>query len=108
MACTTTLNIVEDNTAPDIQITIQRNGDTVALGTAPVDLILSLNGTIINAGHQACTIVSATNGIIQYTATAADFATAGDYLGDVRINYVGGRVEICRDQLQVDVRAKLA
>lgn len=107
MACTVQLNIVEDNTAPDIVITIQRAGNTIDLTGATVKLILSLNGTITNTGHQDCIMTDAEEGIVTYTIQAADFQTAGDYLADVKITYQDNTVEIVRDQLSINARAKL-
>ena len=102
------IEIVQGNTAPDIEITIQRNGNVVDIGSgSTVDLILSLDGDIVNAGHQSCTVTSASTGVITYTPVTGDFSATGDYLGDVLITYNGGRIEICREQLEVNVRAKL-
>lgn len=109
MVHTPQLNIVQGNTAPDIEITIQRNGNTVSLAAGDtVDLILSTDSTIVNAGHQSCVVTDRSNGVVTYTPQSGDFTQTGDYLGDVRITYAGGRIEICRDQLSVSVRAKLS
>lgn len=102
------LSIVQGNTAPDIYITVQRNGNVVDLTGCTVDLILSLSGTIKNSGHQTCTIQDADAGIVSYQPAINDFDTAGDYLGDVKITYSDSSVEICREQLSINVRAKLA
>lgn len=102
------LEIVQGNTAPDFQVTVQRNGNVVDLTGCTVSLILSLSGTVTNTGHQTCTIDDADAGVVSYRPQTGDFATAGDYLADVKIEYADSRVEICQEQMTIGVRAKLS
>lgn len=103
-------NIVEDNTAPAYQITCQRDGTAINLTGASVDLIIEnkSTGSITNTGHQGCTIVTATSGIISYAAEAGDFSSAGTYVGDVKVTYSGGGVEILYGQVIWKVRSKVS
>lgn len=102
--------IVENNTAPAYQITCERDGTAIDLTGASVDLILQnkSNATITNTGHQGCSLVTATAGIISYTALSTDFDDAGTYVGDIKITYNGGGVEILYNQAKWKVRSKIA
>lgn len=102
------LSIVQGNTAPDIYITVQRNGNVVDLTGCTVSLILSLDGTITNTGHQICTIDDADGGVVFYRPATGDFSTAGDYVADVKIVYSDASIEICQEQMTISVRAKLS
>lgn len=101
--------IVEDNTAPAYQITCQRDGVAINLTGATVELIIEnkSTGSITNTGHQSCTIITATSGIISYAAEAGDFSSAGTYTGDVKVTYNGGGIEILYGQVKWKVRAKI-
>lgn len=106
---TANFKIVEDNTAPAYQITCKRDGTAIDLTGATVELIIEnkSTGSITNTGHQTCTIVTASSGIISYAAEAGDFSEAGTYVGDVKITYNGGGVEILYSQVKWKVRAKI-
>lgn len=102
--------IVEDNTAPAYQITCQRDGTAIDLTGATVEMIIEnkSTGSVTNSGHQTCSIVTAASGIISYTAEATDFPSAGTYIGDIKITYNGGGVEILYGQVKWKVRAKIS
>lgn len=102
-------SIVEENTAPAYQITCQRDGTAIDLTGATVDLIIEnkSTGSITNAGHQGCTILTPASGIISYAAEATDFPSAGTYVADVKITYNGGGVERLYNQVRWKVRAKV-
>jgi hypothetical protein len=100
---------VEDNTSPNLALTLQRNGSDISLASASkVELIIANDQTnaITNAGHQEATITDAAGGEISYAPEAADFPQAGRFKGDAKITYISGRSEILVDQLVVIVRAK--
>lgn len=102
---------VEDNTAPNLDITLERDGTVIDLTGATVELITSKanTGEVTNTGHQSCTIVPpATGGVIRYTRQAADFPDEGRYLGEVKITYLGGTVERLHNLLNIIVRGKTA
>jgi len=100
--------IVNDNTAPDYVITCQRDGTAIDLTGASVELIIknSSTGTITQTG-KAAAITTAASGIITYTADATDFPSAGTYVGDIKVTYSGGGVEILYNQVKWKVRDKI-
>lgn len=104
----TTIKLVQGNTAPPIDLTLDRDGSVIDLTGCTVSLIISQNNAITNAGHQSCTITSpATAGKIRYLPQAADFAT-GSAVADVKITYSDTTVEILYEQAKFRVRSKLA
>ena len=105
----TNFYIVEDNTAPAYQITCERDGEAIDLTGSSVTLIIKSksSGSITNTGHQTCTLVTAASGIISYTAESTDFPSAGRYVGDVKVTYSGGGIEILYSQVKWKVRTKI-
>ena len=101
------INIVEDNTAPSILLTLKRDGVVIDLTGTTVDLIIAKGSTITNAANQDCTLVTPTSGTVQYDIGAADFATPGSYKADVEITYADASVERLYDQLSLKVRRKI-
>lgn len=99
---------VEDNNAPNIALTLKRNGTVIDLTGASVDLIIKNADTneITNAGHQACTVTDATGGIIAYVPAAGDVSAEGRYLAEVKITYSGGKIEILHERVVIVARAK--
>lgn len=104
-----TIYLVENNTAPVIELRLRRKGKKVDLTGATVELILAKesDGSVVNTGHQTCTITDAARGIVQYAQESGDFDGTQIYLGDVKVTHSSGKVEIWRDQLRVDVRDKI-
>lgn len=101
------IKVVEDNTAPTIDLTLEREGVAIDLTDADVDLIISDGSSITNTGHQACTVTDADTGEVSYQPEAGDFPTAGSYKGDIKITYADTTYEILYEQLKVKARAKL-
>lgn len=101
------IKIVEDNTAPSIVLTAQRDGAAIDVTGATVELILAKGSNITNTGHQECTIVTPTSGRVQYDPQDGDFATPGKYKADLKVTYSNGTVETLYDQLTFQVRRKL-
>lgn len=102
-----TIKITEDNTAPPYDITVKRGTAVIDLTNCTVQLIIAKGSTITNTGHQTCTVVTPTSGLIRYTAFAVDFATPGTYKGDVKVTYGDATVEVIYDQIKWKVRRKL-
>lgn len=101
--------IVEDNTAPDYQITCTRGGTAIDLSTASAITLIIKNkssGTITQAG-KAATITTPASGIITYRADATDFPSAGKYVADIKVTWSSG-TEILYGQAVWKVRAKIS
>jgi hypothetical protein len=103
--------LVEDNTAPTIDLTLKRDGTVINLTNA-TSVILTIQNretaAITNTGHQTCAITGLLTGQVQYAIQAVDFPTKGAYLGEIKITYTTGEVEILYEQLHVTVRKKIA
>lgn len=102
------INIVEDNTAPAILLTLKRDGVVIDVSGCTVKLIIARGSTITNADNQECTLSAPASGVVSYSIGAADFASPGTYNADVEITYAPGVVERLYDQLKIKVRKKLA
>lgn len=105
---TTQLLTVEDNTAPNIVLTLERSGVAIDVTGGTVALIIKLGATITNTGHQTCTLTTPASGIVTYSPLAADFATPGTYNCEIKITYGDGTVEILYEKFNVKARAKLS
>jgi len=101
------IKIVEDNTAPPILLTAERDSVAIDLTGCTVDLILAKGSSITNTGHQGCTLVTPTSGRVQYDPVTGDFATPGSYKADLTITYADGSIETLFDQLKFQVRRRL-
>lgn len=101
------IRTVEDNTAPNRQITLEHNGSAINLTGATVVLIISnaQTGVVTNTGS-ACTIITAADGIVEYALAAADYPDEGRYFGEFKITYTGGKVERLESRLVIVARAK--
>lgn len=99
---------VVTNTAPTITISLVRSSAAINLTGCSVTLIMSLNGTVINSGHQTCTISTpATSGIVTYALLTADTATSGTLQCEVKITYGDATTEIIYQKFQISVRDHL-
>lgn len=103
---TQTVNTVQGNSAPPLLLTAKRSGVAIDVTGATVNLIIS-KGSVVNAGHQACTLVTPTSGIVSYSPQVTDFATPGTYKADLQIIYANGTIETLYDQLKIKARKKL-
>lgn len=102
-----TLQTVVGNTAPQYQITCQRpDGTVIDLTNCTVSHYLYLNKVQTNTGHEASsvTILNATSGIIGWKPATGDFATKGNYKGNVIIVYADTSVEVLYNQTAFQVR----
>lgn len=103
------LLIVEDNSAPNIVVTLKRDGTAINLSTVgSVDLYISKDGTITNSGHTDCAISDPLLGIITYVPQTADFASAGTYNLEIKITYGDASVETIYEKFRIQARAKLS
>lgn len=101
--------LVEDNTAPNIVITLKRDGSAIDLTSASsVELFINKDGVITNTGHTSCTITTPASGIVTYTPQAADFATAASYQAEVKITYADASVETVYEKFTIKARTKLS
>lgn len=100
----TTINIAEQNTAPPYQFTLERNGTVINVTGCQVNLILAKGTLVTNVGHQACSLVTPTSGIVQYIAETGDFPSPGSYVADAQIIYPDGTKEILYDQVKFKAR----
>lgn len=85
-----TLKAVELNTAPAYEITCERDdGSIIDLTGTTVTMKLYLGTTQTNttSGHDACTITSASGGVITWQPKTGDLPNSGTYKGDVKVTY---------------------
>lgn len=101
------LLIVEENTAPDIQMTLNRDGSPINLTTvSAIDLYITLNGVVTNS-VTACSVVDPLLGTIVYTPGVNDFTDPGAYNAEVVITYGDGTVETIYEKFKIQARTKL-
>lgn len=101
------IKITEDNTAPSILLTAERDGSVIDVSGSTVKFIIARGSTIKNTGHQGCTLVAPTSGRVQYTPQAGDFDAPGTYKADIKITYGDGSIETLFNQYKIIVRRKL-
>jgi len=107
------IDLVEDDTGPDLQFTVKRNDVVVDLSTADkveLKIFSSVTALVTNnveATDDDCTIESpATGGIVTYAINSTDFPVPGVYLGDLVITWDSGQVETQPDYVYIHVRPK--
>lgn len=101
---------VQNNTAPSYQITCTRDDGTVIdLTNCTVTMKLYKGSTQTNStsGHDACTLVSATTGVISWTPKVGDLPSPGSYKGDVKVTYSDLTFEVLYGQFLLKVRRLL-
>lgn len=101
------IKIVEDNTAPAIFLTAQREGVAIDVTGCTVELIIAKGAVITNTGHQGCTLVTPTAGRVSYSPQIGDFSSPGQYKADLKITYPDATYEVLYDQLRFQARRRL-
>jgi hypothetical protein len=102
-----TIKVVAGNTAPPWQLTAKRAGLAIDLTGCTVNLILARGNTVTNTGHQGCTVVTPTSGVVTYSPLTTDAALPGKYKADLKVTYPNAKFEILYDQLVVQARKAL-
>lgn len=106
---TTTLKVVAGNSAPQFQITCQRDDGTIIdLTDCTVGHFLYRGSTQSNTGNEFDTvsIINAPSGIIGWQPKAGDFSGAGTFKGDIQITYSDTSVEVLYGRTQFKARAR--
>lgn len=101
-----TINTVEQNTAPPLDLTAQRSGTAINLAGCTINLVITLSGVQTNTGHTGCTIVNSATGLVSYVRQSTDTPTAGIYLCDLIVTYSDTTVEVLYTQLKLNVAKK--
>jgi len=102
-----TLNVVEQNTAPQFLITCQRSDGTIInLTNCTVALYLYKGSTQTNVGNEtvSCTIITPTSGVFGWQPQTGDISGPGSFAGDVKVTYVDGTVEVLYGQVKLKSR----
>lgn len=104
-----TIKMVQNDTAPDINFTIKRSGTAVDLTGATVLLKIqdTSTGLRTNDANNECTLVSATAGTCKYMFTAGDLPNATTYNCDLEITYSGGQVETAPNYVTIIAREEV-
>lgn len=101
-----TIKMVQGNTVPFL-LTAKRQGVAIDVTGATVVLIVARGTTIKNTGHQPCTLITPTSGVVQYAPQATDFDVPGTYKGELKVVYANGTVETLFDIIPFNVRKRL-
>lgn len=102
-----TQKIVAGNSAPAWLLTAKRAGVAIDVTGCTVSLILAKGNTVTNTGHQACTLVTPTSGVVSYSPRVTDCPNPGKYKADLKVTYPDATVEILYDQLVIQARKAL-
>ena len=120
MAYSETLNLVKDDTLPELTITL-KDSNTAAAGKtldenddttwAPIDLTgASVRLRIRELGSSTvkstllCTVTDATNGIVATDFPTGTLDTAGVFEGEIEITFSSGGIQTVYDLLKLNVR----
>lgn len=104
------LKSVATNTAPQYQITCDRTDGTIidlTGNTVTMKLYLGSTQTNTTTGHDTCTVIDATGGVVGWQPKTGDLPSAGNYKGDVKVTYGDGTFEILYGQFLLKARAPL-
>lgn len=106
---TASLKVVEQNTAPQFQITCVRDdGSIIDLTNTTVTLDLYKGTTKTNTGHEACTIITATTGVMGWQPGVGDFSGPGTFKGNVTVTYSDSTFETLYGQAIFAARKKIS
>ena len=100
----TTLKIVAGNTAPNWQITCERDGVAINLNGCTVTVNIENSDGVITRTGGVCTILNSAAGIISYLPTAGDCPEEDTYSIDVKVTYGDLTYEVLYEQLKVKTR----
>lgn len=106
----TALKAVVSNTAPAYLITCERDdGSIIDLTNTVVTMKLFKGATQTNvtSGHDACTIVTPTSGVMSWQPKTGDLPSPGSYKGDVKVTYLDATFEVLYGQFLLKVRKLL-
>jgi len=96
MAAKVDFHVKEDNTRPYLRVTLKDQDEVVINLTTANAVLFSMeprDGTI-KVNRAACTIVDATNGIVEYRWAAVDTDTPAIYFGEFIVDWDGAGDEI--------------
>lgn len=90
-----TIKWTQGDSAPDQPFIIKQNRTALNLTGASVKFKIGRSDTLaqINAGHDTCTITSATLGAVTYPLVSSDTATAGSFTGELEVTFSTGKVQ---------------
>lgn len=120
MAYSQTLNLVKDDTLPELVLTLKDN-NTAATGKvldpnddstwAPIDLtgatvrfrIRELGSTVVKS-TLTCTLTDATGGVAVTDFPTGTLDTAGIFEGEIEITFSSGGIQTVNDLIKLKVR----
>jgi hypothetical protein len=103
------LHRVQNDTAPDEEFIVTRDGEVVPLTGATVELVIKskTTDTITNTGHTECTVTDGPAGKAVYEFQDGDLPDVGDYECDLQITK-NGKVETYYEIIKIRTRAEIA
>lgn len=104
-----TINMVQNDTAPNLVMTVKRGSTAVDVTGAAVAFKIQRPDTLVltNTGHNTCTLTTPTSGIVTYTFQTSDLPVAGAYTCDLEITYGSGKIETGFEPIIINVRAEV-
>lgn len=89
-----TFSIKQNDTAPSLRATLLNgSGNVIDLTGATVRFHMRELGKTTIIVNQACTVINAAGGIVQYDWVAADTDTIGSYQAEFQVTYSDGTIE---------------
>jgi hypothetical protein len=89
-----TFSIKQNDTAPSLRATLLNgSGNVIDLTGATVRFHMRELGKTTIIINQACTVVNAVGGIVQYDWVAADTDVVGSYQAEFQVTYLDNSIE---------------
>ena len=93
MAHTRTVYMKQNDTGPDLQVSIL-DGNSTAVDVTGATIVFNMAaGGISKVASGAVTIVTAASGVVKYLWQAGDTDTPGVYEGEFQVTFSSGKVE---------------
>lgn len=102
------LQIVQNDRLPILEFTIEKGG--VAFNLTGYTVVFSMlnNAGVRKIDKQACVVVSAAAGTVQYSWQEGETDTAGDFTGEVQVTDSNGRTQTTFDPIPIVIREQIA
>lgn len=100
--------IVQNDTKPDLEFVITKDGRPVDLTGCTVYFTMKKIGGDIKINKAQCSIVDAESGLVKYEWQAGDTSEAGDYEGEVEVVDANGEVQTGYEKIYIKIREELA
>lgn len=102
------IELVQNDTLPFLDFTIEKDGVAVNLTSATVVFSMKNDKGVRKIDKQACSLVTPLSGICRYELQLGDTDTAGTFNGEIQITFPGGTKQTSFENIPVVIKGEIA